>query len=95
MDKKSLGEYVKELQRDKLRKEIMDFILTERRVQDEKWGPQDNHTLEKWYTILGEEFGEVGRGILEDDVENIKEELIQLAAVAAAIYEHLDRGTIA
>lgn len=59
---------------------------------------------ENSYLVLGEEFGEVGRAILEchrGDAEamdkhdkELRKELIQVAAVCAAWVERLDRDTI-
>lgn len=66
-------------------------IITERVRQEKKWGPQ-NHDPLKWNAILGEEFGEVSKAILEGDVKNYREELIQVAAVAIAALESLDRN---
>ncbi|WP_437918562.1 hypothetical protein [Sphingobacterium sp. LRF_L2] len=50
-----------------------------------------------WGTILGEEVGEVHKSLLEDDMEspkgisNHRAELIQVATVAVAAIECLDR----
>jgi len=63
-----------------------------------KWGVQ-SHAQAHWYAILGEEFGEVGKAICEIALsnttdlttENLREELIQVAAVALAAVESLDR----
>ncbi len=41
--------------------------------------------------VLGEEFGEVCRAVLEGDEANLREELIQVAAVAVAWVEAIDR----
>ena len=41
------------------------------------------------YLVLGEEFGEVGRAVLEGDREGLLQELIQVAAVAVAWAEAL------
>lgn len=68
---------------------ILDQIYLERERQDEKWGPQD-HTLEGWYTILGEEVGEVAMAILEEWHTNVREELVQVAAVCVAMIEDID-----
>lgn len=66
--------------------------MQERFNQDVKWGIQQ-HTLDKWLTILVEEVGEVAKAILEQGdgahlpcgkVE-INKELIQIAAVCIAI----------
>ncbi|WP_332648834.1 hypothetical protein [Lysinibacillus sp. 54212] len=72
-------------------------IQEERRRQNAKWGIQ-RHSYGEWLAILGEEFGEVCQAINgihfpEDskptDANNLYEELIQLAAVAAAIAEQV------
>ena len=66
-------------------------IISERKKQDDKWGEQ-NHDAFKWLAILGEEVGEVNKAVLEKDEENIREELIQIAATAIAMYESLERN---
>lgn len=65
---------------------ILDRINRERERQDELWGPQE-HTWEEWYTILGEEVGEVATAILGEEEDNTIFELIQVAAVCVAIIE--------
>lgn len=79
-------------------------VAREREEQDEKWGEQ-NHGAAWWYVILGEEFGEVGRALLEarvarrqgrtedatDHKRQARAELVQLAAVAVAMVECFDR----
>ena len=64
--------------------------------QKAKWGIQ-NHTQMVWLGILAEEFGEVSKEINElhfriGDIENLKCELIQVATVAIAMYESLERN---
>jgi NTP pyrophosphatase (non-canonical NTP hydrolase) len=71
-------------------KSILIEVGEERARQDAKWGIQDHIPL-KWNAILGEEFGEVSKAILENDQTNYREELIQVAAVAIAAIENLDR----
>lgn len=72
-------------------------VEDERYHQERKWG-QQNHSVEDYYTILAEEFGEVGRAICEfrlqkkGSIADIRAELIQTAAVAAAMVESLDRN---
>lgn len=67
----------------------------ERERQDEKWGGvpgierRDDHT---YAAVLGEEFGECCKAWLERDVLGLREELIQVAAVAVAWIEELDNG---
>lgn len=74
-----------------IREEILTEVAAERYRQDTKWGEQ-NHGPFKWLTILGEEVGEACKGALEGDLKNYREELIQAAAVAAAMVECLDRN---
>ena len=76
---------------------ILEDIAKERNRQDEKWGEQ-NHDDMTWVTILGEEFGEVCHEALvykfaeiEDAEERLRAELIQVAAVAVAHIECIDR----
>lgn len=71
---------------------ILMETLQERIQQEKKWGEQ-NHGPLKWNAILGEEFGEVSKAILEGDMGNYREELLQVAAVAIAAIECLDRNT--
>lgn len=83
----------------------LDKVQAERIRQDKLWGEQ-NHALERWYTILGEEFGEVGKEICElgyaetseykkglkaYHTNQLKEELVQVAAVCVAILECIER----
>lgn len=69
-------------------------IAAERARQDEQWGEQ-NHDDFVWGAILGEEIGEINRAMLEDrfgDGGNLREELVQAAAVIAAWIECIDRN---
>lgn len=79
-------------------------VMEERRRQDKKWGVQDRRPVE-YLAILAEEFGEVSQEVVkftfhEDGDEegarqrlrNMREELIQTAAVAVAFVECLDRN---
>lgn len=72
---------------------IVAAIITERERQDAKWGGKpgvhrnDDHT---YAAVLGEEFGEVCQAWLERDTDNLRVELIQVAAVAIAWIENLD-----
>jgi NTP pyrophosphatase (non-canonical NTP hydrolase) len=74
---------------------ILADILHERQCQDERWGEQ-NHQDSIWMLIHGEEYGEVCKAILEssfgnESKENIREELVQLAATCIAHIECIDR----
>jgi hypothetical protein len=83
-------------------------VLVERTAQDAKWGEQ-NHPLAHWMLILGEEVGEANKAVLElavlwrdtpsavtgKDVDRVRDELVQVAAVAVAILEYMDRAEAA
>jgi NTP pyrophosphatase (non-canonical NTP hydrolase) len=84
----------------KIMEKIFNEIKKERQQQDEKWGEQNHHAIE-WCAILGEEVGEVNKAALEAHFKGYKRtgnysdyrtELIQVAAVAVAMIECLDRG---
>lgn len=68
----------------------LNSVLQERIRQDEKWGEQ-NHTPTEWLPILMEEIGEFSKAILEES--NIREEAVQVAAVALSIVESIDRNS--
>ena len=79
---------------------ILAEVCNERIRQDQKWGEQ-NHPPEWWLAILGEEYGEACKGALEAHfdlsypdakMEAYRDELIQVAAVAVAAIESLDRA---
>ena len=73
------------------KEDIVKLILSERNKQDIKWGEQ-NHDIYKWLAILGEEVGEVNKAALEDQYDEVVDELVQIAAVAVAMIESLDRN---
>lgn len=73
----------------------MNLVIQERDRQDAKWGPQ-GHAPERYLTILTEEVGEVAQAILHDIYGGkakgtYKTEIIQVAAVALAMIELLER----
>jgi NTP pyrophosphatase (non-canonical NTP hydrolase) len=70
---------------------IFKEIKKERERQDLKWEVNRIRNLDwrLWCTILGEEYGEVCRAVLEKDFENLEEELVQVAAVCVAMLEDL------
>lgn len=77
--------------------EVLAEVSLERERQDDRWGEQ-NHDDFVWGAILGEEVGEAHQAALElefGDSErpntNLREELIQAAAVAVAWVEAIDR----
>ncbi len=70
-------------------------VLDERARQDDKWrgGPGDcshPHTPDRQrLTVLTEEVGEVARAILDNQPDQLHAELVQVAAVCAALLEGL------
>lgn len=70
---------------------VIAAVNAERQRQDNKWGIQ-NHGPEHWYVILGEEVGEVARAIYEGDLAQASKELIEVAAVAVAFVQSLERN---
>ena len=70
---------------------ILANIIRERERQDDLWGKatERDYTPEKWLAVLVEEVGEVAKSIQDGEVENLKEELTQVAAVAIAFLETL------
>lgn len=79
---------------------ILQEIKKERQKQVEKWGVQ-NHLNEHWLCILAEEFGEAAQLVTKGEVppkemdnkiylKNLREELIQTAAVCVAWLENLE-----
>lgn len=81
---------------------VVQAVIAERARQDAKWGEQ-NHPLQYWTGILGEEFGELCQAINETVFDNgaaerekggyhnMRAEAVQVAAVAVAFVEMLDR----
>ncbi len=75
-------------------------IILERKRQDAKWGEQ-NHSPHVWLTILTEEVGEFAQATLAANfgtarlqptaLEDMRREVIHIAAVAVAIAECIDR----
>lgn len=68
---------------------FQELVQLERERQKSKWHSVI-HSPESWVTILGEEFGEVCRSVLEEDADSLRLELVQVAAVAQALFEQLD-----
>ena len=80
---------------------VLDEVYHERDHQNAKWGEQ-NHNDFIWTAILGEEVGETAQQALWAHFDNdepkgpgnansVREELIQVAAVAVAWIECIDR----
>ena len=88
--------------------EAINDVLNERVRQLRKFGIQD-HPIADWFLILGEEVGEAHREACEhvfrlrfpehypEDPERLKrlrKELVEVAAVAVAMVESLDRNEL-
>jgi NTP pyrophosphatase (non-canonical NTP hydrolase) len=74
----------------------IDEIAQERTRLDAKFGEQ-NHTVERWLTILGEEVGEVNRAAIDHwhggkSLDAYRAELVQVAAVAIAMLQAHERS---
>lgn len=73
--------------------QVLQEVAKERERQNTKWGVQRHNPL-TWLAILGEEVGEVNKAVLENifsrkGLEEYRQELIQVAAVAVAAIESL------
>ncbi|MCO5215132.1 MAG: hypothetical protein M9953_00955 [Thermomicrobiales bacterium] len=81
------------------RERIYADITAERESQDARWGNQ-THSMPVWNAILAEECGEVAQagltvtfhGDTAEHLAHLREELIQVAAVAVHIIEKIDSG---
>jgi NTP pyrophosphatase (non-canonical NTP hydrolase) len=74
----------------------LESVLHERSKQDDKWGQQD-HDPFTYLTILSEEVGEFSQAALHlrfggPASFKLREEAVQVAAVALALIECLDRN---
>jgi NTP pyrophosphatase (non-canonical NTP hydrolase) len=81
---------------------VLTEVRQERKHQDKKWG-QQNHQSPIWLAILSEEVGEASEEVLNElfpaalipsavGRAALRRELIQVAAVAVAWIECLDRN---
>ena len=81
---------------------VLADVIAERTRQDVQWGQQD-HEAARWLMILGEEYGEACeagcRVTFPSDprctakaVADLRAELVQVAAVAVAMIEAIDRN---
>ena len=84
---------------------VLAEVLGERQRQDAKWG-QQTHAPEVWLMVLAEEVGEANQAVFEAlfprfdkraaergprNLSEYRQELVQVAAVAVAAIESLDR----
>lgn len=73
---------------------IEEAIRRERDRQDAKWGFPQDHTVVEWMSILGEEYGEACQEANrvhfgKKDYDDLRAELVQVAAVCVAILEEI------
>ena len=68
-----------------------EIVMKEKRRQVDLWGIQD-HSPEKWFAILVEEFGEIAQAVNQELVDEIKLELVHAAAVAWTWYDQTNFG---
>lgn len=93
----SSGPVVGSPSKEKIGAQVAHDVNHERVRQDGLWGEQ-NHDPFTWLAILGEEVGEAAKAALEirfgkGPLAHYREELVQVAAVACAMVECIDRGT--
>lgn len=70
-------------------------LQAERERQDKTFHHQD-HAASRWLAILTEEVGEVAKEVVDaESVGRLRAEIVQVAAVAVAWLEALDRGPAA
>ena len=76
---------------------IIKKIKNERKKQNEKWGEQNHHPL-MWFSIIGEEYGEMCHAFNEysfnnniKELEKMQYEAIQVAACCVAMIECIER----
>jgi NTP pyrophosphatase (non-canonical NTP hydrolase) len=74
---------------------VLEDVEAEQRRQTEKWGAQRKHSPLEWLAILTEEVGEVAKEVADGRiaafrVQEYRNELIQVAAVAVMAIESLD-----
>lgn len=79
---------------------VLTEVDLEMRKQIDKWGQQNHHPY-IWQNILMEEVGEVSKAILQTEMEgkkktwdDVREELVQVAAVACSAIQSIDRNQI-
>lgn len=83
-----------EIRKMEIRRNIFrGLVEAEREKQDLKWG-QNVVGLHKLIVVMGDEFGEVCRGVLEFNnprgPDKLEAELVQVAAVCSKFYELLE-----
>lgn len=72
---------------------VLHTITQERIEQDMKWGAYRDQPDMTWISILLKEVLEVAQATIEHDAVRMKTELVQVAAVAIAWLEAIERET--
>ena len=68
----------------------LEEVHAEMHRQTARWGAPGTRSHTPWLQILVEEVGEAARAQLEESDDRLREELVQIAAVAAAWIEAHD-----
>jgi len=74
-------------------RDVLQKVADERIRQDTRWGVQ-NHGPFAWLAILVEEVGEAAKAALEGSSFKYQDELVEVAAVAVAAIESVNRGNV-
>ena len=74
----------------KFSKDFFKKMEKERVRQEDLHGAENRwKSIEGFCSILGEEYGEVCKAINEADMDNLEEEVVQVATVALALYQRI------
>lgn len=71
-------------------RDVLAEVRAERARQDAKWGANRPLALTPWLGILVEEVGESATASFAGTLADLREELVQVAAVAVAWIESID-----
>jgi len=66
--------------------DVLEEVRARREAQEREWG-QSSHPFSFWVTILMEEVGELSETILNDNKREMRDEALDVAAVAVALIE--------
>lgn len=84
-----------------LRADAFDDIDSERERQVALFGEQNHHPA-YWLALLGKQMGQLGEAVVQREwrvdkanaLNKVREEAVQIAAVAVAMIEAIDRGNV-
>ena len=81
----------------------VESVLAERSMQDKVFGKQNHHPA-YWLAILGKQVGQLGSAVVDREwanednkprmLDKVRDEAVQVAAVAVAMIEAIDRGEV-